>query len=138
MPNSPPPCHVIVFNIGKKHNVGTIARCCTAFGVQSLCLVGSRQYNTFGSHGADVHVNFRHFDTLNDCCNTLRNSEGCSIIGIEIVDAAQAVQKHPFSGPTAFLLGNEGQVSFKASIPQSETHVRLLSNIQLVAVQTLS
>lgn len=41
--------HVIVFNIGKKHNIGTISRCCTAFGVDSICLVGSRAYNTFGS-----------------------------------------------------------------------------------------
>lgn len=109
---SPPPCHVVVFNIGKKHNVGTIARCCTAFGVQSVCLVGSRQYNTFGSHGADAHVNFRHFDSLAACCARLRSAENCSIVGIEIVDDAQPVQAHPFSGPTAFLLGNEGQVSF--------------------------
>jgi tRNA G18 (ribose-2'-O)-methylase SpoU len=103
-------CHVIVFNIGKKQNVGTISRCCTAFGVDSLCLVGSRQFNTFGSHGADLHVKFRHFDTLECCCNTLRKEEGCSIIGIEIMEEAVPVHKHPFLGPAAFLLGNEGQV----------------------------
>ena len=105
-----PACHVIVFNVGKRHNVGTIARCCTAFGVSSLCLIGSRQYNTFGAHGADAHVHFRHFDTLRSCCEALRVQERCSIIGIEIVDGAEAVHTHPFTGPAAFLLGNEGQV----------------------------
>ena len=103
-------CHIVVFNIGKKTNVGTIARCCTAFGVQSVCLVGSRQFNTFGSHGADAHVHFRHFDTLQSCCQALRDEEGCKIVGIEIMDEAVPVHTHPFSGPTAFLLGNEGQV----------------------------
>ena len=110
-PDKPkPPCHVIVFNIGKKANVGTIARCCTAFGVESVCLIGSRQFNTFGSHGSDAHVHFRHFDTLDACCERLRGSEGCKIVGIEIMDEAVPVHAHPFSGPTAFMLGNEGQV----------------------------
>jgi SpoU rRNA Methylase family len=111
--DSQPACHVIVFNIGKKHNVGTIARCCTAFGAASVCLVGSRQFNTFGAHGADAHVTFQHFETLDVCCSALRG-QGCSIVGIEIVEGAQPVHKHPFTGPTAFLLGNEGQVRLKA------------------------
>lgn len=109
MPADRPACHVVVFNIGKKHNVGTIARCCTAFGVDSLCLVGSRQFNTFGSHGADAHVNFRHFGTLEGCCTHLKEQEGCAIVGIEIMDEAVPVHAHPFTGPTAFMLGNEGQ-----------------------------
>lgn len=32
---------------------------------------------------------------------------GCDILGVEIDDKAQPVHKHPFCGPTAFLLGNE-------------------------------
>ncbi len=32
---------------------------------------------------------------------------GCAIVGIEITEAAQAVNKHPFHGSTAFMLGNE-------------------------------
>ena len=107
---SKPACHVIIFNIGKKHNVGTISRCCTAFGVASVCLVGSRHFNTFGAHGSDAHCTYRHFDTLDSCCAELREQEGCSIVGIEVLDAALPVHKHPFCGPTAFMLGNEGLV----------------------------
>ncbi|CAI5486908.1 unnamed protein product [Closterium sp. Naga37s-1] len=32
----------------------------------------------------------------------------CSICGVEIVDNARPIQSHPFTGNTAFLLGNEG------------------------------
>lgn len=44
--------------------------------------------------------------------------------GIEIVDSAKPVHEHPFSGNTAFLLGNEGQVrttmhAYKKLVKQS-------------------
>jgi hypothetical protein len=73
---------VVSFNVSKKHNVGTIARCCTAFNVKALCLVGSREYNSFGSHGSDLHVNMLHFASLDECCNKLRTEHGCRIIGV--------------------------------------------------------
>lgn len=105
-----PKSYVIVFNVSKRHNIGTIARCCTGFGVHAVCLVGSREYNTFGSHGSDAYVQMLHFNTLKDCCDTLKQ-DGCRILGIEITDAAMPVHEHPFTGSTAFMLGNEGQVS---------------------------
>jgi hypothetical protein len=83
-PASPPACYLICHNVSKKHNgasallwgareehtadgglaVGTLARCATAFGVAEVLLVGERNYNSFGAHGADAHVAFRHFPTL--------------------------------------------------------------------------
>jgi len=54
----------------------------------------------------------RHFETLEAACQVLREQEGCSIVGIEIVDGAHGVHEEGvFDGPTAFMLGNEGQVS---------------------------
>ncbi|KAF6252749.1 Alpha/beta knot methyltransferase [Scenedesmus sp. NREL 46B-D3] len=104
-----PHCYVIVYNVSKKHNVGTLLRSCTAFGVKEVCLVGSRHFNAFGSHGADAHVQLRHFPTIDSCCTYLKDTAGCRILGVEIDAAAQPVQGHPFSGNTAFMLGNEGQ-----------------------------
>lgn len=88
--------------------MGTIARCCTAFGVEQLVLVGSRHYNTFGSHGSDTYVDISHFDTLAEAVNHLREVKECKIVGIEIVEGAVPIETHPFEGNTAFLLGNEG------------------------------
>ena len=33
---------------------------------------------------------------------------GAEILGIEIAAGARVVHEHPFRGPTAFILGNEG------------------------------
>lgn len=69
--------------------------------------MGSRQLNTFGSHGASDYVRLRHFATIQECVSYLRGDCGCSILGVEIDATAAPVQAHPFSGNTAFMLGNE-------------------------------
>lgn len=64
--------YVVVHNIAKRHNVGTLARSATAFGVSELILVGRRDFNAFGSHGSTSHLRFRHFHSLSDAKNFLK------------------------------------------------------------------
>ena len=105
---SRPEMYFLAHNVAKKHNVGTIARCCTAFGVKSLVLIGSREYNAFGAHGADGHVRFEHFDSLQDARKKLKEERRCTqILGVEIVEDARPIESHPFTGNTAFIMGNE-------------------------------
>jgi hypothetical protein len=40
-------------------------------------------------------------------CASIPAAAGCRILGVEIDTTAQPVQGHPFSGNTAFMLGNE-------------------------------
>lgn len=72
--------------------------------------MGCREFQLFGSHGADIFVAFRHFKTLEECCDILR-CENCDIIGIEIIEDALPISTYPFNRrkSTAFMLGNEGQ-----------------------------
>lgn len=98
---------VMVHNIAKRHNIGTLARSATAFGVSELILVGRRDFNSFGNHGSVSHLRFRHFHTLIDARNFLKGRD-CDICGVEITSNAMPVNQHPFSRSTAFLLGNEG------------------------------
>ncbi|GKA06023.1 putative TrmH family tRNA/rRNA methyltransferase [Tanacetum coccineum] len=55
---------LIIHNIAKRHNVGTLAGSATAFGVSELILVGRRDFNSFSSHGSTSHLPFRHFNSL--------------------------------------------------------------------------
>ncbi|GKC76188.1 tRNA/rRNA methyltransferase, SpoU [Tanacetum coccineum] len=57
---------VLIHNIAKRHNVGTLARSATTFGVSELILVGRRDFNSFSSHGSTSHLPFRHFNSLSD------------------------------------------------------------------------
>lgn len=98
---------VIVHNVAKRHNIGTLVRTATAFGVSEVILVGRKDFNAFGSHGSTLHLNFRHFYTLQQAHEYLKGKD-CDICGVEIADGAIAVHEHPFKKSTAFLLGNEG------------------------------
>ncbi|KAL3828843.1 hypothetical protein ACJIZ3_017645 [Penstemon smallii] len=100
-------CFVLVHNIAKRHNVGTLARSATAFGVTEFILVGRRDFNAFGSHGSTSHLRFRHFNSLTLARSFLKERD-CDICGVEITDNAKAINEHPFKKSTAFLLGNEG------------------------------
>ncbi|KAH8934138.1 hypothetical protein BDL97_18G067500 [Sphagnum fallax] len=102
-----PESFVIVHNVAKRHNLGTLARSATAFGVSELILVGRKDFNAFGSHGATLHMQFRHFQTLPQAVEYLK-AKHVAICGVEITEGATGVQSHPFTCSTAFLLGNEG------------------------------
>ncbi|TVU17901.1 hypothetical protein EJB05_33962, partial [Eragrostis curvula] len=99
---------VVVHNVAKRHNVGTLARSATAFGVAEVVVVGRRDVSAFGSHGATSHLRFRHFTSLALARAYLKDERGCDICGVEITDDAKPVTAHPFRGSTAFLFGNEG------------------------------
>ena len=99
---------LIVYNVSKKHNIGTLARCASAFGVCEVLLVGQSSFNTFGSHGAAEHVAFRHFASLADVRQYVVNEHAGRVLGIEICDGALDVSLDPWQGTTAFLMGNEG------------------------------
>ncbi|URE33765.1 SpoU rRNA Methylase family [Musa troglodytarum] len=110
---------VVVHNVAKRHNVGTMARSATAFGVSEIVLVGRRDFNAFGSHGSTSHLRFRHFHSLSQARHYLkafshkpssrsREERNCDICGVEITDGALSIADHPFRKSTAFLLGNEG------------------------------
>ena len=110
-PAPPPALYMLVFGVSKKHNVGQLVRSCVAMGVTEVVLAGgSRQYNTFGSHGADAYCVFRYYPTLLEARDYLKGL-GVRIVGIEICAGARSVVEEPFGagyGPTAFMAGNEG------------------------------
>jgi tRNA G18 (ribose-2'-O)-methylase SpoU len=56
------------------------------------------------------HVKMRHFHTLDNVRSYLKE-KGCTILGVEIMDGARSIAASPYSGPTAFILGNEVRAS---------------------------
>ncbi|XP_006844300.3 uncharacterized protein LOC18434164 [Amborella trichopoda] len=107
--------YVVVHNVAKRHNIGTMARSATAFGVAEFILVGRRDFNSFGSHGSTPYLHFRQFHSLSETRLYLKEKD-CDICGVEIVDGAIPVNHQPFKKSTAFLLGNEVMLPFIAEI----------------------
>lgn len=105
-----PRVSVILTNIQSGNNIGRICRNCLAFNISEVIVVGKKGYNgkmRGADQGARVHLNFKHFVTLEEVQAYLRaiNTE---IIGVEIDNRSVSLSQKPFRGHTAFIFGNEG------------------------------
>jgi len=91
----------------KHANFGFLMRTATALGISEVIVVGKRQYDIGGACGMSKAIPKRHFHTLDLACQYVQ-ADGLSICGIEIIEDAIPVQTQPFTGSTAFMVGNEG------------------------------
>eukprot|EP00922_Rhytidocystis_sp_ex-Travisia-forbesii_P019124 GHVS01028367.1.p1 GENE.GHVS01028367.1~~GHVS01028367.1.p1 ORF type:complete len:251 (-),score=34.41 GHVS01028367.1:811-1563(-) len=105
--SSVPASFVIVNNISKGANAGSIVRSAVAFGTKEIVVVGERKLKTFGNQGTNRHCTFRHMGSLSEAATYL-HGRGVRICGIELTPNAVPCHYHPFVGDTAFMLGNEG------------------------------
>eukprot|EP00929_Paragymnodinium_shiwhaense_P086196 TRINITY_DN46729_c0_g1_i1.p2 TRINITY_DN46729_c0_g1~~TRINITY_DN46729_c0_g1_i1.p2 ORF type:complete len:249 (-),score=72.17 TRINITY_DN46729_c0_g1_i1:216-962(-) len=98
---------LVLFNVGKRQNFGTLIRSACAFGVSEILAVGAQKLALFGNQGTASNAPIRQVDTL-DLAKAELKQRGIRLCGVEITDDAVPVNSLPFTGPTAFMLGNEG------------------------------
>lgn len=99
-------CYLILFNIAKPVNFGHLIRTANALGSEPV-VIGRKSWNACGAAGGTRRTPVHHFYTLDEGIGFVREA-GCRVTGIEILPEARSVVDEPFSGPTAFLPGNEG------------------------------
>jgi tRNA G18 (ribose-2'-O)-methylase SpoU len=109
----PPRAFLIISNIGKKQNMKELLISAAAFGVSDVLIAGLQKidFDVIASHAFSKGphpFSFRRFDNLDDCRQYLKEMGDISIVGVEIMNDASDVNEHPFTGDTAFLMGNEG------------------------------
>lgn len=114
--------YLILYNIMKHANFGYLIRTANAFGVSEVVIVGKRAFDVGGACGTSHATRKRHFFTLGQACAYLRTKE-CSICGIEITDDALRVDRQPFTGSTAFMVGNEASGLTKEQISHCDYFV---------------
>lgn len=111
-----PRCYVVVNNLQSGGNIGRIVRSASIFGAAEVVVVGQRKWRLHGLHGY-VSMPSRHFYTLDEAHAYLTGECSATIVGVEIEEGAKPLVKYdqatgvasfPFSGNTAFVVGNEG------------------------------
>tara|TARA_B100000780_G_C21058037_1_gene425176 strand:- start:345 stop:1124 length:780 start_codon:yes stop_codon:yes gene_type:complete len=103
-----PAYYIIINNVAKKANIGTMMRSAAAFGATAMFVVGRKKSTTmFGSFGTNKHMKVIYFDKLHQAVEHAKRL-GCTIWGVEIDEKAVSIVSHPFRGSAAFLMGNEG------------------------------
>ena len=141
----------MLHNVSKRNNVGNIIRSACAFGFEAVHYVTNKDANSrkhkilkefsmFGNQGTYKQLEYVPHASLAQCKHTL-NEQGVRICGVEIGEGSLPVQQHPFTGSTAFFLGNEGDgiipahrkyCDFLVYIPQY-THKTASLNVSVAA-----
>jgi tRNA G18 (ribose-2'-O)-methylase SpoU len=109
--------YLLLHNISKRNNVGNIIRSACAFGLDKVFFISNRpdskkvkilkEFKMFGNQGTYKEIDYEPFGSLEECKETL-NKKGIRICGVEIGEGSLPIQSQPFTGSTAFFLGNEG------------------------------
>jgi len=106
-----PKCYVIISNLQSGSNIGSICRNALAFNVHEVIVVGRKGFRDKmrqADRGAKQRQTFVHFNSVSEAASYLKESRGCSIVGVEIMDTAVSLTSLPFTQSTAFMFGNEG------------------------------
>ncbi|CAD2111868.1 RNA methyltransferase, putative [Plasmodium vinckei] len=104
--------YVVIYNIGKKKNIGNIVRSCVAFNVSEIFVVGRNKKETsfFGSMGTHGYIKIRYFINMIELKQYLNNNN-ILLYACEITNQSIPITEQPFvkNKDTAFLFGNEEQ-----------------------------
>ncbi len=106
---------LLLFNIQKKNNLGMLIRTANALGVHELCVVGRKEYSSYGNHKTNTTTQKRHFFRYQEAVDFYR-ARGYDLVGVEISKAGKPVQLHPFRVDTVFIVGNEAKGLSEAQI----------------------
>jgi hypothetical protein len=83
--------HVAVDNSVKEgsRGIGSIIRCCVAFDVSTLIVVGRREYGTWGSQGSHKHIHVTHLDSWSQLPE-LAVQLGCTVL---VISPSQLIRR---------------------------------------------
>lgn len=98
--------YLFLFNVAKESNFGYLIRTANAFGAE-IVLIGKKKYSTWGAVAGTRRTPCHHFFRFQDGIEFARKRD-CKILGVEIMEQAKPIGSLPFTGSTAFILGNEG------------------------------
>ena len=79
--SSPPEVTLLIENFKKSNNWGPLLRCCAAFGISQIFVVGFDQCSVQGSHGSHKHVELLAFHNHQSAVEALRKN-GFQLVGL--------------------------------------------------------
>ncbi|KAF4320348.1 hypothetical protein BBO99_00005791 [Phytophthora kernoviae] len=81
----------------------------SAFGVKEVFVVGQKKFDLEEQEPfiRTLSCQVTRLPTLRDCRQHCQE-RGIRIVGVEIMNDAKSIAERPFSGDTAFIMGNEG------------------------------
>ncbi|KAG6587182.1 family trna rrna methyltransferase-like [Phytophthora cinnamomi] len=110
MADRAPPRHFLILNnVQKNKNIKNMLVSASAFGVQEVFVVGQKKFDLQEQEPflRSLRCRVTRLATLKDC-RAHCVERGIRVVGVEIMHDAKSIADQPFTGDTAFIMGNEG------------------------------
>ncbi|KAG7387172.1 hypothetical protein PHYBOEH_008346 [Phytophthora boehmeriae] len=104
------PRHFLILNnVQKNKNIRNMLVSASAFGVKEVFVVGQKKFDLEEQESfiSTLSCQVTRLPTLRDCRQHCQE-RNIRIVGVEIMNDAKSIAEQPFSGDTAFIMGNEG------------------------------
>ncbi|KAK1946707.1 hypothetical protein P3T76_002259 [Phytophthora citrophthora] len=103
------PRHFLILNnVQKNKNIKNMLVSASAFGVKEVFVVGQKKFDLQEQEQflSSLSCQVTRLATLKDC-RAHCQERGIRIVGVEIMHDAKSIADQPFTGDTAFIMGNE-------------------------------
>lgn len=101
------PFHVAVENWRHDRNIGAVVRNANAFGAAGVHIVGRRRWNRRGAMATDRYLRVQHWPAVKELVEWAV-AEQLSVVGIDNVPGAQAIESADLPERCVLLFGQEG------------------------------
>mmetsp|Transcript_18003 Transcript_18003/g.25947 ORF Transcript_18003/g.25947 Transcript_18003/m.25947 type:complete len:158 (-) Transcript_18003:29-502(-) len=123
--------YLVICNISKRNNIGSLLLTAAAFGCEKVFVVGQRLYD-FSKSGDDIPVAIRdhhdlpivRFEKWKELVQHLKDNK-ILLVGVEIHEKAQNIEDFNEGKEVAFLMGNEGQGIHEKHMASCDAFVKI-------------
>jgi len=98
---------IAVENLERDFNMGTIIRNANAFNVQTVHIIGRRQWNKRGAMKTDAYLHLRYHASVEAFAHEMKAANRV-IIAMDIVEGARPLDAAPLPRNTVLVFGAEG------------------------------
>src|SRR5690606_1784588 len=99
--------HVAIENWQHDFNIGTIVRSANAFNIETVHIIGKRQWNRRGAMVTDRYLNIEHHSTVDEYDEKMRTDERV-VTAIDIIPGAKPLSESKLPARTVLVFGGEG------------------------------
>lgn len=105
--NSRVSLHVAIENWQHDFNIGTIVRAANAFNVETVHIIGKRQWNKRGAMVTDRYLNIKHHNSVQKFVDEMR-LDSRTITAVDILPGAKPISECKLAEKTVLVFGGEG------------------------------
>ncbi len=99
------PLQIAIENLERDFNMGTIVRTANAFNVDTIHIVGRRQWNKRGAMATDLYMNVQYHSNVEEFEKAVVSS---TIIGIDNIEGSTPLGRFTFPSDAVLVFGSEG------------------------------